>query len=43
MVMDGEIENSVLVMKVGEGALRNLFVFRDPGPVLPREKHSYKK
>lgn len=43
MVMDGEIENSVLVLKVGEGAFRNRFVFRDTGPVLPSEKSSYKK
>lgn len=31
MVMDGEVEDNVLMMKVGEGALRNVFLFRSPG------------
>lgn len=31
MVMDGEVEDNVLRMKVGEGALRNVFLFRSPG------------
>lgn len=30
-MMDRETEENVLMMKVGEGALRNFFLFRIPG------------
>lgn len=38
MVMDGEIEDNVLMRKVGEGALRNVFLLRSPGLLLTSGK-----